>query len=130
MNGITTNEYIAVNNPGDAIEILAKYGLQPVSNVDNDIARALDVLVQENGEEGLKDVMSIHPDKEYFVHFNKKSTSGNKHTQQYEHESGLGHLSSYGRSIGNMFHSAGDNHTLLLVGGIIAAAIIISSNKG
>ena len=66
---IATNDYIATNVPSAAVGVLAKYGLQPISNAESDIATALDVLVSENGDAGLKDVLSIHPDLDDILHY-------------------------------------------------------------
>lgn len=61
-------EYIAHENPDMAIAVLAKYG-HTVSNVkdSSDLAGLLKEFVKIHGEDGLKSLLAVHPDKEIIL---------------------------------------------------------------
>ena len=62
-------QYIAENpkSKNAAISLCNQYGGDPVN--DTDLADCLSRLVEINGEEGLKAVMDIHPDRAVLVHY-------------------------------------------------------------
>jgi hypothetical protein len=64
--------YIAENNPDAANEICKKYGYFQINSID-ELANCLQNIVAQDGESGLKDVMSLHPDKDVLIElFDKK----------------------------------------------------------
>ena len=64
--------YIAENNPDAANEVCKNYGYFQINSID-ELANCLQGIVAQDGEKGLKDVMSLHPDKEVLIElFDKK----------------------------------------------------------
>ena len=64
--------YIAENNPDAANEICKKYGYFQINSMD-ELSNCLQNIVAQDGEIGLKDVMSLHPDKDVLIElFDKK----------------------------------------------------------
>ena len=59
-------KYIAVTNPASANEVTQLRGL-PYSTNPDEVAYFLQCIVAEEGEEGLKSVMEIHPDKDLTI---------------------------------------------------------------
>lgn len=64
--------YIAESNPDAANEVCKKYGYFQINSID-ELGQCLQNVVAQEGEKGLKDVMSLHPDKEVLIElFDKK----------------------------------------------------------
>ena len=63
MNDITIYEYLACNVPDECQNILSRFDVPPVSTVE-ELTENLKAYVRVHGEEGLKDLADIHPDKE------------------------------------------------------------------
>lgn len=64
--------YIAESSPDAANEVCKKYGYFQINSID-ELANCLQGIVAQEGEKGLKDVMSLHPDKEVLIElFDKK----------------------------------------------------------
>jgi len=119
---LTTNEYIAINAPEEAVNVLAKYGLAPVTNDVRDITRALNIMVDENGDPALKDLMSVHPDREFILHYNQPvvTMAADKPAK------------NSGGSSQEVMHNFGGmqvSNTMLIVGAIFIGALIISRNN-
>jgi hypothetical protein len=121
---LTTNEYIAINAPDEAVNVLAKYGLAPVTNDAAHIARALNVMVDENGDPALKDLMSVHPDKEFILHYNQPAVAATADMSKSANNQ-AGNNQEVMHNFGGMQVS----NTMLIVGAIFIAAIIISKNN-
>lgn len=121
---LTTNEYIAINAPEQAVNVLAKYGLSPVTNDVRDITRALNVLVDENGDPALRDLMSVHPDKEFILHYNQPVVAMSTDAPKPSNSHG-----GNGQEIMHNFGGMQVSNTMLIVGAIFIAAIIISKNN-
>ncbi len=63
---------IAQSNPDAAYEVCKNYGYFDIVNLD-ELSYCLQTIVAQQGEEGLKDVMSLHPDKDVLLElFGKK----------------------------------------------------------
>lgn len=63
---------IAQSNPDAAYEVCKNYGYFDIVNLD-ELSHCLQTIVAQQGEEGLKDVMSLHPDKDVLLElFGKK----------------------------------------------------------
>ncbi len=62
-------QYIADNNTPMAQNVMAAYGFSVSASgaTTADVATALNTIVEENGQQGLTDVMSIHPHKEVIL---------------------------------------------------------------
>jgi len=58
--------YIAQNNPDAAYEICKKYGYFNVNSIE-ELANCLQSIVAENGQECLKEILEIHPEKEVIL---------------------------------------------------------------
>lgn len=119
---LTTNEYIAINAPEEAVNVLAKYGLAPVTNDVRDITRALNIMVDENGDPALKDLMSVHPDREFILHYNQPVVTMAAEKPAKDH----------GGNAGEVMHNFGGmrvSNTMLIVGAIFIGALIISRNN-
>lgn len=63
-DNVSVFKYIASQNSNGANSLLAKYGVSNGKS-DKEIAYKLAVLVKKGGEDALKKVMDLHPDKEY-----------------------------------------------------------------
>lgn len=119
---LTTNEYIAINAPEEAVNVLAKYGLAPVTNDVRDITRALNIMVDENGDPALKDLMSVHPDREFILHYNQPAVAMSAEKPAKDH----------GGNSHEVMHNFGGmqvSNTMLIVGAIFIGALIISRNN-
>jgi hypothetical protein len=67
--------YIAESNPDAANEVCKKYGYFQINSID-ELANCLQGIVAQEGEKGLKDVMTLHPDKDVLIElFDKKKDS-------------------------------------------------------
>ena len=63
MNDITIYEYLACNVPKECQNLLSRYDVPPVNTVE-ELTENLKAYVRVQGEDGLKDLADIHPDKE------------------------------------------------------------------
>ena len=66
---ISLQELIAINNPSKAKALVVKYGYRPARNY-NDLIQKLFILTKEHREDGLKDLVDIHPHKDLILHYN------------------------------------------------------------
>ena len=136
--------YVAANNPGAAKAVLDKFGYD-ASQVDTVevLGGGLATMVKENGEDALKAILSIHPDKEILTQeFTPTSASAPVSTGK----SGCGcggckgassTLESYLSKVGapvpsnnNSSSSMNVQHgNMLLIGGILILAVAIIVTK-
>lgn len=58
--------YIAENNPNGANDICVKNGLTEADSTET-ISYYLESIVAQNGEDSLKEIMNLHPDKEVLL---------------------------------------------------------------
>jgi hypothetical protein len=58
--------YIAQNNPDAAYEICKKYGYFNINSIE-ELANALQGIVAEHGQDSLKEILEIHPEKEVIL---------------------------------------------------------------
>ena len=65
---ISLQELIAINNPSKAKALVVKYGYRPARNY-NDLIHKLFQLTREHREDGLKDLVEIHPHKDLISHY-------------------------------------------------------------
>ena len=63
---MTVYEYISNVNPDAANQVCRKYGYYQIENSD-ELAWCLRQIVADNGEEGLKKVMELHPEKDVLL---------------------------------------------------------------
>jgi hypothetical protein len=63
---MTVYSYISQNNPDGAYEICKKYGYFDVQTLD-ELSYCLQDIVSTKSEEGLSDVLSIHPEKDVIL---------------------------------------------------------------
>lgn len=63
---MTVYSYISQNNPDGAYEICKKYGYFDVQTLD-ELSYCLQDIVSTKSEEGLLDVLSIHPEKDVIL---------------------------------------------------------------
>jgi len=68
---MTVYQYIAENNPDAAYELCKQYGYYDINDFPQ-LAQCLEVIVGQNGEEGLSRVMELHPDKDTLLELFKK----------------------------------------------------------
>lgn len=66
MDTIDVYEYIAENSPVESSLLISKYGYD-MSQTDQSLGDSLAQLVDAEGETALKDVMSLHPDKDIIL---------------------------------------------------------------
>jgi len=66
-------EYIALAKPDEAAKLCFDYGIEVDANNPEDISEGLSMVVAQNGKDGLKDVMNIHPDKSILMELGKKT---------------------------------------------------------
>jgi len=133
---MTVYQYIATSSPDAAFEICKNHGFYDVQNLD-ELSNCLQVIVANGGENSLKEVMSLHPDKEVLIElFDKKKSdvenfaspnvtpvipppvdcSCNKESKK----------SADGTNVSNL---ANQTNTYILVGALIVSIAIISLNK-
>lgn len=124
-------KYIVENNPDAAFEVCKKYGFFQIANL-NEMAENLEAIVAKGGEESLKDVMSVHPDREVILEiFEKKSEDLNRpHTKG---DCGCKNSSFKNRRrFANATGGQGtptQTNTYILLGALIVSLAIISSIK-
>jgi hypothetical protein len=68
---MTVYSYISQNNPDGAYEICKKYGYFDVQTLD-ELSYCLQDIVSTKSEEGLSDVLSIHPEKDVILELYQK----------------------------------------------------------
>lgn len=66
LSAMTVYEYIANVNPDAANSVCKKYGYYQIENVE-ELAWCLRQIVADNGEESLKKIMELHPEKEVIL---------------------------------------------------------------
>jgi hypothetical protein len=59
-------QYIANNNPDAAYEVCKSYGYHDINTLD-DLSQSLEICVANNGQDALKNIMELHPDKDALV---------------------------------------------------------------
>lgn len=62
LSAMNVYQYIANVNPDAANEVCKKYGYYQIENID-ELAWCLRQIVADNGEESLKKIMELHPEK-------------------------------------------------------------------
>lgn len=65
---ISLQEFIAINNPSRAKELVVRYGYRPARNYD-DLIQKLFRLTREHREDALKSLVEIHPHKDLILNF-------------------------------------------------------------
>lgn len=137
--------YIAANNPGSAKAVLDQFGYD-ASSVDTVevLGAGLATMVKENGEQALKSLLSIHPDKEVLVQEFASSPAAAIPSPNGKSGCGCGGckgtssaLESYLSKVGapassnnNSVGSMGVQHgNMLLIGGILILAVAIIVTK-
>ena len=65
---ISLQELIAINNPSKAKALVVKYGYRPARSY-NDLIQKLFILTKEHREDGLKELVDIHPHKDLILHY-------------------------------------------------------------
>lgn len=120
--------YIAESNTDGAYEVCAKYGIFQIDSAE--LADALQSIVAKGGEESLKEVMSIHPDREVILEiFQKKNELETPNTKadcgcknnSFQHRRRLANADGKG--------TPGSTNTYILIGALIVSLAIISSIK-
>jgi hypothetical protein len=66
LSAMNVYQYIANVNPDAANNVCKKYGYYQIANTD-ELAWCLRQIVADNGEEGLKKIMELHPEKEVII---------------------------------------------------------------
>jgi hypothetical protein len=131
VDQISFYQYVASNDTYAAKAICSKYGYS-LQNADspNAIAVCLEQLVAAEGEPALRDIASLHPDKDLLV-----SLYGQQ--QPASSEAGCNCNSKKDSSMDAYIHSAQQNtgfslqqgNTFLFAGVIILAVAIIATSK-
>ena len=73
------NEYIALAQPNEAAELCKQYGLDCKADDPQGLSECLAYIVEQSGETGLKDVMSIHPDRKVIVELADNAKKKHRH---------------------------------------------------
>ena len=68
---MTVYQYIAENNPDAAYEVCKRYGHYNIHDL-SELSQCLEMIVGQNGEEGLSSIMELHPDKDAILELFKK----------------------------------------------------------
>jgi hypothetical protein len=63
---INWTTYIAANNPDGLNNVLEKYGY-PAADNENEMAEAIDMLLNENGNQATVDLLKEHPDYDIII---------------------------------------------------------------
>jgi len=136
---MTVYQYIATNEPDASYEVCKHYGYYEIKDLSQ-LAQCLEIIVGQNGEEGLTKVMELHPDKETLLELFKK-----KHDEivevvipevKEESASPKSEPITLNPTQDNMKNADGNsmlvnktNLYILLGASVVAFAIIISRNK-
>jgi hypothetical protein len=91
VSKISLVDYVSTNNTAYARRLVTKYGLSPATNL-NDLRNKLAYVVAKFGDEALRDVASIHPDKELILDvFGKYNMTGAKNENgEYSYQNACG----------------------------------------
>ena len=138
--------YIAENNPDAAYEICKKYGYFNVNSIE-DLSNSLQSIVAENGQDALKEILDIHPEKSVILEvFEKKKVNEvpleeviqkifdrNKPVEKEKSDcscmknaDGAALASPLPPTVSN---SSNQTNTFILVGALIVSLAIISMKK-
>jgi len=125
--------YIAQSNPDGCYEICKKYGFFQVSNID-EMSDTLQTIVGKGNEEGLKDIMDLHPDKGVILELFQIKEDGAMTKAQCDaklNAEGTAVRMRRRRMVGadSSKGTASQTNTYILVGAIIVALAIVSSIK-
>jgi hypothetical protein len=146
------NEYIALAKPEEAAKLCSDYGIEVDVNNPEDISEGLSAIVAQNGKEGLKDVMDIHPDKSVLLELTKKEKKHFNYTGSDDDQCSCGncmarYMVGYNRfPLGNTTYSAtGDTstsasinnqtavmmqqNTFIVLGVAVIAAVLLIKSK-
>ncbi len=123
-------KYIAQTNPDAAYEVCKKYGFFQVADI-GEMAEKLESIVASGGEDSLRDVMSVHPDREVIIEIFEKKSLDKPHTKD---ECGCQNSSKLHRR--RLFAGAdgkqtttNQTNTYILIGALMVSLAIISSIK-
>lgn len=136
---MTVYDYIAESNPMEAKSICESYGYT-VTN-PKQMGRNLKSLVNNEGENALKSIMQLHPDKEILVEYfgmkakkNKKETGcGCKDTTSKRLDTIEAFINAGGNSNNNSDRSeakmlASNTNTIIFASALVLAVAIIFKN--
>ncbi len=124
-------KYIAELNPDAAYEICKKYGFFKISDT-SELAQQLESIVARGGEDSLKDVMSVHPDREVILEiFEKKSDLDKPNTKQDCgcKNSSFQHRRRFFAGADGKTTTTTQTNTYILIGALMVSLAIISSIK-
>jgi len=132
---MTIYEYIAANNPSQVERIISRFGYE--STQGSNLADNLREVVANEGEDALRAVLEVHPDREILVEVfapkeEKKSCGcpkGNcscKRKQEYMNADGWASAAAQERTAAQV--SAGQTNTFLMAAALILAVAIIVKN--
>jgi len=126
--------YIAQNNPDAANEICKKYGYFQINSID-ELANCLQNIVAQDGESGLKDVMSLHPDKDVLIElFDKKKDEPTtpvvlQNIPTMAHADGCGCSNKSSADGTTQSSLVNQTNMYILFGAVIVSIAILSYNK-
>ena len=115
-----------------AIALCRRYGKNPVN--ETDLADCLEDIVSENEEDGLRDVMNIHPEKEVILSFFNVPVSDEtqrmvnmKNHYQFRHAEGAAAITPANNNNNNQNANAVTKTELIFfAGALILCAVILS----
>ena len=125
-------EYIALNNRAGASSVTSHYNMPP-ANTPEELASQLAVCVQQDGENALAMMASIHPDLELIEKATKKPESKDSNITELLQS----HFSNAnGQAVKNdiqhlkeKVESGNTNKELLIIGGIVVLGLAIIMKK-
>jgi len=123
-------KYIAETNPDGAYQVCAKYGVFQIDQ--EELADALESLVAKGGEDSLKDVMSVHPDREVILEIFEKKNELDKPNTNADCGCKTPPPPVEDRRLANATGNGvtpGSTNTYILIGALIVSLAIISSIK-
>jgi hypothetical protein len=132
-------QYIAQNNPDAANEVCKKYGYYQIANLD-ELAHCLQLIVADEQEQGLKDVLELHPDKDTILElFDKKKDEPVSIVAAVQPLATASVVSPCGCNSGGMMNADGaatantgialQTNTYILLAAVIVSVAIISMRK-
>ena len=136
---MTVYQYIAENNPDAAYGVCQQYGYYDINSLPQ-LAQCLELIVGQNGEEGLSKVMELHPDKDTLLELFKKkqddivevvlpTVKEQAAPPQSEPITQLSSQDNMKNADGNSMLVNKTNLYILLGASLVAFAIIFSRNK-
>ena len=117
--------YIVESNPDAAYEVCKKYGFFQIAD-KGEMEQCLQRIVAQEGVDGFKDVMELHPDKDVLIELFGKKEEPKVETPQPPTQLPPQQMQMVGANGVTTSGLVNQTNTYILVGALIVAVAIIS----